>query len=69
MKPYQSHQSQAWLKWPPGIPKDKALREANNKRWEADLERPKTPEEDAEDARRIAEKWAMDHGLSGLFGQ
>lgn len=66
MNPYQT---QAWLKWPPGIPKDRQLRELKLVQIRAEEQRPMTPDEEAEFRSRVAAQAAKDHGAGGLFGQ
>ena len=58
-----------WLRWPPGIPKDEAARLRKLEQIRADRDRPDTPENRAEDRRRIAVKVAEIQGQGGLFQQ
>jgi hypothetical protein len=60
MKPHNT-----WRSIPSGIPRDPLLRRRKLAAIQADLARPKTPENDAEDAARIAVQKAKDWGLDG----
>jgi hypothetical protein len=61
MKPHNS-----WRVIPTGIPRTESLRRRKLAAIQADLARPKTPENDAEDAARIARQRAKDLGLGQL---
>jgi hypothetical protein len=61
MKPHNT-----WRSIPSGIPRDPLLRRRKLAAIQADLARPKTPENDAEDAARIARQVAKDLGLGQL---
>jgi hypothetical protein len=56
-----------WRHIPSGIPKDPELRKLKLVQIRADVARPVTPEVEAEDRMRIAQKVAEIHGVSGLF--
>jgi hypothetical protein len=55
-----------WRRIPSGIPAKRELREEKLRQVNADLTRPRTPEEDAVDRMRIARQRARDLGLGQL---
>jgi hypothetical protein len=55
-----------WRRIPSGIPSRRELREEKLRQINADLRRPRTPEEDAVDRMRIARQRAKDLGLGQL---